>query len=206
MIHRAAILTLCASTLTGPAMAQQDEAAWRDSSEAYWAHLEAEFVDSLTSPLTHEDRLRFQHLERFPYDPRFRVNARFTPAERPRIFKMRTSTSREPLYRPFGTLSFTLQGKEHTLTVYQNVELLEKEGFENYLFLPFTDRTNGETTYGGGRYLDLRGPLTEEVVLEFNNAYNPYCAYNPRYSCPIPPKENDLDLPLKVGVRAPHTH
>ncbi|HEY0977999.1 MAG TPA: DUF1684 domain-containing protein [Flavobacteriales bacterium] len=181
-----------------------DGQAHRDSSAAYWSRMEAEFADSLISPLTAEDRERFTRIERFPYDPAYRVLARFSPAERPKMFKMRTSTSREPLYRPYGTLTFSLQGKDHTLTVYQNVELLEKDGYADYLFLPFTDATNGEETYGGGRYLDLRSPLGPEVELELNNAYNPYCAYNARYSCPVPPKENHLAVGVRAGVLKYH--
>jgi uncharacterized protein len=180
------------------------EQAWKDSTEAYWVHMDQEFADSATSPLTEEDRKVFTALDRFPYDPHFRVTATFKPAERPRIFKMRTTTSREPLYRPYGTVLFTLAGRKHELTVYQNVELIEKEGFADHLFLPFTDATNGEETYVGGRYLDLKGPLGPEVELEFNEAYNPYCAYNARYSCPIPPKENHLRMAVRAGVRKFH--
>lgn len=190
-------LALCAQAQTGT-----EAEAWRDSSEAFWGRLEAEFADPATSPLTPEDRTSFTRLDRFPYDPAFRVTARFTPAERPRIFKMRTTTSREPLYRPYGTLVFTLGGKEFSLTVYQNIELIAKEGHADHLFLPFTDRTNGTSTYGGGRYIDLQGPLGEVVVVDLNHAYNPYCCYNSRYSCPVPPKENDLDVAVKAGVKA----
>ncbi len=73
--------------------------------------------------------------------------------------------------------------------------------FENYLFLPFTDLTNGNGTYGGGRYIDLEIPKGDTMVIDFNKSYNPYCAYNGKYSCPIPPKENDLNIAIKAGVK-----
>lgn len=198
----ATILLCCA--LPAGLRAQGDLQVHRDSCEAYWGRIEAAFADSATSPLRPADRAEFQGIDRFPYAAELRVVARFKPAERPRIFKMRTSTSREPLYRPYGTLTFQLLDQEHVLTVYQNVELLGKEGFEDYLFLPFTDRTNGESTYGGGRYLDLKAPLGAEVVVDLNEAYNPYCAYNERYSCPVPPRENHLELEVKAGARKFH--
>ena len=77
--------------------------------------------------------------------------------------------------------------------------------YKDYLFLPFTDPTNGVTTYGGGRYLDLMIPATKVVQLDFNKAYNPYCAYSGNYSCPIPPEENHLEIEIKAGVKKYHS-
>ena len=84
----------------------------------------------------------------------------------------------------------------------RNIDLSKKPGYANYLFVPITDLTNGEETYGGGRYIDLRGPLGKVVELDFNKAYNPYCAYGGKYSCPIPPIENHLGLRIEAGVKA----
>ncbi|MBP6392356.1 MAG: DUF1684 domain-containing protein [Flavobacteriales bacterium] len=178
----------------------QPDAAWPDSLAAYWSRMEAEFADSAHSPLLAEDRAIFEHLARFAPDPAFVVTARFKPSAKGRTFGMRTSTDRLPIYQDMGTLHFTLAGRKRTLHAYQNLDLLTKPGYEHYLFVPFTDLTNGTETYGGGRYLDLTGPLGPTVVLDFNRAYNPYCAYNHRYSCPIPPQENHLDLPVRAGV------
>ena len=178
--------------------------AWRDSAEAYWTRMEEEFRDSAHSPLKPEDRAHFEHLDRFPYDPGFRITARFKPAHRTEEFQMKTTTSRLPLYRPYGTVSFTLEGGKFRLPVYQNVDLIKKPGYEDHLFLPFTDLTNGEETYGGGRYIDLKGPLAKSVEIDLNLAYNPYCAYNDRYSCPIPPQENHIDARVRAGVKKFH--
>ena len=199
---RAGLLLLLVA-LSSPACAQ-DATAWRDSSEAYWAGVEAEFRDSAESPLTPEDRLHFERLDRFPYDPAFRVVARFKPARKPREFAMKTSTNRTPTYKTVGQLSFKLEGRTFKLPVYQNVDLSKKPEYANYLFLPFTDLTNGEETYGGGRYVDLQGPLAENVVVDLNRAYNPYCAYSGRYSCPIPPLENHIGARITAGVKKFH--
>ena len=72
---------------------------------------------------------------------------------------------------------------------------------ENSLFLPFTDQTNGKELYGGGRYMDVEIPLSDAIILDFNKAYNPYCACSDRYSCPIPPQENDLQIPILLGEK-----
>ena len=197
---------LLSAVLTGGAtFGQADlEQVWQDSADAYWARIEAEFADSAHSPLKADDRAHFAHLERFAYDPRFHVTARFKPARRPKEFQMKTTTARLPLYRPYGTLVFKLEGRTFELPVYQNIDLIKKPGYENHLFLPFTDLTNGEETYGGGRYVDLQGPLEEEVTVDLNKAYNPYCAYNERYSCPIPPEANHIDLRVPAGVKKFH--
>ena len=94
-----------------------------------------------------------------------------------------------------------MDGTEYTLNVYQSQQLSTDPDYADYLFVPFTDATNGESTYPSGRYLDLHIPQGETVLLDFNRAYNPYCAYNARYSCPIPPAENHLEIPIKAGVK-----
>ncbi len=182
----------------------QADGVWLDSLQAYWDRLEAEFRDPAQSPLEPRDRAHFTGLERFAPDPRFRVQARFI-AEPGKAFAMRTTTDRRPVYEPVGRLSFELEGKSLALSVYRNEELSQDPAYANYLFVPFTDLTNGESTYGAGRYLDLQGPLAEVVELDLNKAYNPYCAYNNRYSCPIPPAENHLPVAVEAGVKAtPH--
>jgi uncharacterized protein (DUF1684 family) len=205
-MKRASMFVLLAA-LGGLSVHGQDPGAgpaWPDSAEAYWAEMEAEFRDPVHSPLTAEDRAHFEHLDRFAYDPRYRVMATFKPARKAKEFQMKTSTERLPLYRPYGTLAFTLDGRKFKLPIYQNVDLIKKAGYENHLFLPFTDLTNGDETYGGGRYIDLKGPITGPVAIDFNVAYNPYCAYSDRYSCPIPPLENHIDAPVRAGVKKFH--
>jgi uncharacterized protein (DUF1684 family) len=100
-----------------------------------------------------------------------------------------------------------LKGKEYKLTVYQYMKLLNDEKYAKYLFLPFADLTNGKQTYIGGRFIDLEIPDNDDLVIDFNKAYNPLCAYgNPKYSCPIPPVENQLKVKIKAGVKTYKKH
>ncbi|AUC82204.1 DUF1684 domain-containing protein [Lacinutrix sp. Bg11-31] len=166
----------------------------------------AEFKDALKSPLTEKDRKTFRALDFFKFDSTYVVTANFksTPNQTP--FEMATTTDRKPMYVKYGELSFVLNGKDCKLNIYQNLELVKREGYEDHLFLPFIDQTNGEESYGGGRYLDTSTPKGNTMVLNFNEAYNPYCAYSPRYSCPIVPLENSLDVRVEAGVKAYGKH
>lgn len=174
------------------------------SAQEFQEHLNEEFRDSVSSPLEKEDLVHFEQLDFYPVSQEFIVQATFVKVKNTKKFKMRTSTSRTPLYKKYGELHFELNGKQFVLNVYQNIELSKKPGFKDYLFLPFLDLTNGEATYAGGRYLDMRIPETDTVVINFNKAYNPYCAYNHNYSCPIVPRENDLDIAIEAGVKKFH--
>ena len=160
-----------------------------------------DFKDPEHSPLKEKDRKRFKTLEFFPADTSFYVVAEFvrTPYETP--FEMPTTTGRKPVYVKYGEAYFTLYGKEYKLNLYQNQELTKNPEYEDYLFMPFTDLTNGVTTYSGGRYIDMRIPQGKELIIDFNKAYNPYCAYNGKYSCPIPPAENHIDMEISAGVK-----
>jgi uncharacterized protein len=151
------------------------------------------------SPLPADERKKFKGLHYYPIDLSYQVKARFIPVANSPLFKMKTTTTRLPDYRKYADVVFTLQGKEYKLEVYQSPDLMKKSGYEDYLFVPFTDETNGKETYEVGRYLELRIPQGEEVVLDFNKCYNPYCSYSPNYSCPIPPAANHLPLEIKAG-------
>lgn len=160
-----------------------------------------EFKDTLTSPLLREDIPGFISLSYYDYNPNYRVQAILKRNPNPRVFKMRTTTDRRPEYRTLGEVQFKLEGKDHTLQVFQRVEPIRQPGYDKYLFLPFTDETSGRETYGGGRFLDVFIPESDTLYLDFNSAYNPYCAYNHKYSCPIPPEENDLEVKIPVGEK-----
>lgn len=177
-----------------------------NSAKEFQMELDAKYADPEKSPLDEKDLKEFRGLDFFDIDPEYIVKAEFvrTPAEAP--FAMKTSTDRLPVYVKYGELYFDLKGDEFKLNVYQNQELLQDPEYFDYLFLPFTDLSNGRSTYGGGRYIDLRIPETKEVTIDFNKAYNPYCAYSGKYSCPIPPKENDLKLEILAGVRSFDKH
>jgi uncharacterized protein len=135
----------------------------------------------------------------------YRVVADFKPATVTNWIRFKTSGVQEKVFRVYGTASFQLDGKTYSLNIYQSQDLVTNAQYKNYLFLPFTDASSGIETYEGGRYLDL---ITTDIkdnklVLDFNKAYNPYCAYvSGVYNCPIPPKENALPVPIKAGEKA----
>jgi uncharacterized protein (DUF1684 family) len=105
-------------------------------------------------------------------------------------------------YRKYGIATFTINGKECKLSVYQFMKLINDPQYKNDLFLPFKDLSNGKETYGGGRFLELVIPEGDELVIDFNKAYNPLCCYhNPKYSCPIPPAENHLQVKILAGEK-----
>lgn len=163
--------------------------------------MNAEFKDPETSPLPDRFRKDFESLDFFPADTTYVITARFVRTPDAIPFMMPTTTDRQSVEVVYGIAYFSLNGKDHQLEIYQNEELMLEEGYEDYLFLPFTDMTNGEETYGGGRYLDLSIPKGNTVVLDFNRAYNPYCTYNKKYSCPLVPSVNHLATRVEAGLK-----
>ena len=166
--------------------------------------LNREYKDPEKSPLPKEEIPAFSGHEFFPVASRFVVEAKLVKTKNPETFKMKTSTDRLPEYVKYGEAHFMLDGKPQVLEIYQSVALRAKPEYKDYLFLPFTDATNGDESYGGGRYLDLRIPKGKKITIDFNKAYNPYCAYSKKYSCPVPPIANRLDLHVRAGVKNPH--
>jgi len=168
--------------------------------------MNADYKDATKSPLKDKDRKGFKSLDFFKFDSIYVVTTRLirTPDEKP--FKMKTTTDRLPNYVKYGLVEFELKGKTYQLNIYQNIDLLSKPGYEDYLFLPFLDNTNGERSYGGGRYVEGRIPEGNTLIIDFNKAYNPYCAYNEKYSCPIVPRENSVDENIEAGVKAYAKH
>ena len=175
-----------------------------ESIKEFQKGINEEFMDPQESPLTPSDRKVFKGLEFFDMDTTYIVEAKFvrTPSEAP--FVMHTTSDRLPIYVKYGEAYFKLKGKKYKLNIYQSQQLKKDPKYYDYLFLPFTDNTNGHESYGGGRYIDLHMPLGNSITIDFNKAYNPYCAYSKGYSCPIPPAENNLDIKIPVGVKKYH--
>jgi uncharacterized protein (DUF1684 family) len=180
-----------------PLVAQLDSAIYEI--EQYRRLQEEKFRDPKESPLSKKLRKNFKGLNYFPINLDYRLKAKFVKTENPVLFKMKTTTSRLPEYQKYGEVHFKLDGEERVLEVYQSPEIIKKPGLEDYLFIPFTDETNGIDTYAVGRYLDFTVPDSEDVILDFNKSYNPYCSYGSAYSCPIPPEVNHLPLKVPAG-------
>lgn len=152
-------------------------------------------------PLEASNLKTFKNLEYYPIDLNYRVKATFKKHKKMKLFYMKTTSDRLPKYGRYAELSFKIEGKNYKLQAYQNQSLLGQKKYEKHLFIPFTDITNGDGSYGGGRYIDIDIPNGDEVILDFNKSYNPYCAYNSKYSCPIPPRENNLNVKILAGVK-----
>ena len=166
--------------------------------------LNKEFADSITSPLTQKDRVSFKALEFFPIDSAFIIKAKFRRTDKEKSFAMKTTTERAPLYVKYGEVSFAIKAKKFKFNVYLNLETKKRKSFQNSLFLPISDLTSGNETYGGGRYLDIEIPEGDDLIIDFNQAYNPYCVYNSKYSCPLVPSENHLATYIYAGVKKFH--
>ena len=163
-------------------------------------NMNEEFKNPETSPLPDRYRKDFEGLAFFEPNTNYVVKAKLVLTPEALPFLMPTTTDRKSEEVVYGIAHFQLNGKEHRLEIYQNKELMLQEEHKDYLFLPFTDKTNGEETYSGGRYIDLAIPNGDSIIIDFNKAYNPYCAYNKKYSCPIVPNVNAMDTRVMAGV------
>ena len=179
---------------------QEKELSHTEKIEQFQYKMNVEFSDKKTTPLKKKDFKEFKSLAFFLIDESYRIVASFERTPNEPIFEMQTTTERKPLYTQFGIATFSIDGKVLTLKIYQNQKLILDPEYKDYLFIPFNDLTNGNETYDGGRYIDLEIPKSDTITIDFNKAYNPYCAYNDKYSCPIPPRENNLDVEIKVGI------
>ena len=159
------------------------------------ASKDAFFRDDPRSPLTDEQRGRFAGLSYFPETSELEIEGvlETEDVDLDEPIVMQTSTGGEQTYRRAGVVRFEVDGEPARVTLYASPDMHE-------LFLPFRDATSGKDTYGAGRYLEVERPGVDgHVVIDFNLAYNPYCAYNPHWSCPIPPGENWLAVPIRAG-------
>jgi uncharacterized protein (DUF1684 family) len=154
------------------------------------------FKEHPQSPLTDEQRDSFTGLRYFPEQPALRLALPVEPFAEDAAIELQTSTGDTRAYRRLGTLRFTVEGQEASLMLFAD----EAGG----LFLPFADALAGQETYGAGRYLEPEPLGDGRVLLDFNLAYNPYCAYNEEWSCPLTPPENRLKVAIRAGERLFH--
>jgi uncharacterized protein (DUF1684 family) len=203
MRYKLQLITLVLlSAFSFPAFAQNTEDDAFAEIKKHREKQEEEFRDKEKSPLPVKEIRKFKGLNYYPADLRFRVKAKFVKNETPVLFKMKTSTTRLPEYSKYGELLFTINGIDYKLEVYQSPEISGMPEHKDYLFVPFTDETNGKGSYQGGRYIDLKSPLGDEVILDFNQCYNPYCSYSPNFSCPIPPAVNHIPMEIQAGEKS----
>ena len=175
--------------------AQNNKTAYTDSIIAY----QKNYINT-HEVVKGEDR---KHLHFFAPDSKYKVLAAFEKINDVQGFQMPTSANQMQQYFKYGKISFKIKDSSYRLFVYQSKDLMFTKEYSNYLFIPFTDATNGIETYEGGRYIDIstRDIANNKVLIDFNKAYNPYCSYAAGYSCPVPPKENALKVSINAGEK-----
>jgi uncharacterized protein (DUF1684 family) len=168
--------------------------------ESYRAKYKAEFLEDKNSPL---GKAELKYLRFYHPDSSFKVVAQFERITDTIGFDMQTHNGVIKKYFVYGKVAFELKGTNSILFFYQSQKLMNKEGFEDYLFIPFTDETNYTETFGGGRYLDFKMSdiQNQQLIIDFNKCYNPYCAFKEGYACPIPPQENKLNIRIEAGEK-----
>ncbi len=192
------LLTLCLAMSAFGQTRSEYKKSIKDHRRAYKAKFLAEERSPFFNRASAMKKMRF-----FKANPTYKVACTFTPSPDAQPFDMATYSGKIKPYVTYGILTFQLDGQQYQLAVYRNLNLMKIEAYADYLFLPFKDGTNNESTYGGGRYIDLK---TSDIVggkflLDFNKCYNPWCAFSSGYNCPVPPKENHLSIPIKAGEK-----
>ena len=165
---------------------------WRKERDAF-------FKNHQRSPLLPQDKRHFKGLKYYPFDPRYVLSGKIERfifhINNPKYYAtFLTNKGTNKRYLRYGKFHFTLNGKEYTIEIYKSI-------LSDYLFIPFKDKTNEKETYGGGRYIDAEILPDYKMVLDFNMAYNPSCAYNEKFVCVLPPRENMLDIEIRAGEK-----
>jgi uncharacterized protein (DUF1684 family) len=174
------------------ALQEQRVMKWRKEQDVF-------FKNHQRSPLLPQDKKSFKGLRYYPFDPKYifsgqieRLVFHITNPKYYATFLTNKGTNKR--YLRYGKFDFTLDGKEHTIEIYKSI-------LSDTLFIPFKDETNEKETYEGGRYIDAEILPDYKMVLDFNKAYNPLCAYNEKFVCVLPPRENMLDIEIRAGEK-----
>src|SRR6187397_1129414 len=171
--------------------------SYKDSIEAYFKKYVKEH-----EVVTGKDK---ELISFFPVNEKYRINCRFERTMNAPWFRMESSGPIKKNYRVYGIIHFTINDTVVALNIYQSQDLMTTTQYKDHLFIPFTDATSGEETYASGRYIDLeiKDIVDNKELIDFNKAYNPYCAYvSGKYNCPIPPAENRLTVAIRAGEKA----
>lgn len=165
-------------------------------------HRKAYLSDFKKNPASPLGKKALKNVQFFAPEEQYVLRCQFSPTPDAEPFEMPTYSGVTKPYVQYGIAKFSLAGVAYQLRVYRSISNTLPQ-YRDYLFVPFKDMSNGESTYGGGRYLDLRikDVIDNTLVLDFNKAYNPYCAYSDGYSCPIPPDENHLQVSILAGEK-----
>jgi uncharacterized protein len=193
ILSLAAIVSACSSGPSAP-----DDAAYVSELVSARAEKDRFFREDPETPVPDDKKKTILPLPYFPVDVGYTVPAALRLADKRPVFEMPTSTGTLRKYQQVGAIEFVFQGQPMTLGAF-----VEDGQDLTSLFVPFADVTTGTETYSAGRYLDLHPTASGLYTLDFNRAYNPYCAYNSKYECPFPPPSNRLKVPIRAGEKAP---
>ncbi len=180
-------------------MNPEDVETWTRALARFRSEKDAFIGTSRGSPLPQEERAGFAGLRYFDPDPSFRFEAQLHRYSNPASVMMATSKGTRQLFNRVGYFEFALEGKQVRVQAYQSAERDEPA-----IFIPFRDGTSGKESYGAARYLDLQVEHDDNYAVDFNYAYNPYCAYSEDYVCPLPPQENWLAVSIRAGEKKYH--
>lgn len=179
-------------------MGSRDQAAYVQKIQEVREERDRFMRTSKESPFAeHPDR--FQGLNYFPVDTRYKITANLTPIQNKQVILLATSDGKEERYVEYAHANFDLDGYHNKLLI---LEMVDAGPVKGKLFLAFGDETSAAETYGAGRYLDVtKAQGSNTITLDFNEAYNPYCAYSKEFSCPLPPRENLLNIAIRAGEK-----
>jgi len=189
--------------LLGAAIILPAQTASRQYAKTIAKHRKEYQKDFLMNPRSPLKKADLKHQRFYAPDERYRVEAAVQVLEGETPFDMATYAGTTKPYIRYATLTFEIEGKPLQLSIYRSLQLVKMPQYQDYLFLPFKDETNDEVSYGGGRYMDFKTTDIQngKLILDFNKAYNPYCAFSDGYQCPVPPSENHLEIAIEAGER-----
>lgn len=179
----------------------QDETAYVEEIKKEREEKDRFMRNSPESPFA-KNKESYTGLNYFPPDITYRVIADLEPIQQKKTVILGTNDGKEQRYIEYAYANFKLHGRDNRLLI---LEIADMGPFRGKLFLAFGDETSARETYGAGRYLDVtKTPGSSTIKLDFNLAYNPYCAYDESFTCPLPPRENILEIPIKAGEKSYH--
>ncbi|MDA4128125.1 MAG: DUF1684 domain-containing protein [Thaumarchaeota archaeon] len=172
---------------------------WKRELDEFRKEKDSFYASGHESPITEQERGSFKGLKYFPPDPGYAIKTKLHRYLEQETVVMTTSKGTKQRFHKVGYFELEFNGQKVWLQAYKTAE---RE--DNHLFIPFRDETSGKESYSAARYLDLEISTTDEYTIDFNLAYNPYCAYNDGYVCPLPPRENWLGVEIRAGEKSYH--
>ncbi len=180
----------------------QSNLSYKKEIKEHRKNYKADFLKDQRSPF-YEKKKALKKMRFYKANKSYKIECQFRRTEGAKPFDMATYSGKVKTFIKYGIINFEIAGQKQELSIYRNMGLMRMEAYANHLFLPFKDKTNDHKTYGGGRYIDLEVSdiVDGKVIIDFNKCYNPWCAFSGGYNCPVPPKENHLNLEMKAGEK-----